>query len=771
MTNRNPEAPTVDRGVIFTDSGIAMPASANRRSGTDRLLPNRKGLSKIINSRIDENNNRFRRGYCYGYTLDRDDCDLVIRWPCKGSGVDDVLSAALVDGQIANAGISPVVQPQIASLLKRQESQARTAEVALTGRKTPVSAAQNALARANDSPLGITQFISQLTYQLRVFNRGAPMATVPITYDSSLWETEGLTAVPLGENKNVYYLEVDWSVRKTAIPYLPPVWDLWPSDNPTWPYWFRTKIDDTDSWVLLHCSQIISILPGSALYGAGFGGAKVPIVGTSTVYMLWGILAEHVLKVDARTDRLINRVTDGFLALSGIEQTPSEVKEEIESEKAVDDVNLSMNYTVLTSPERVFIDSFTFRDDPVEWEQWREYAEDIIALAFEEPLQALVQRGGLSVHQSETAAEDAADAGVNSVLDLVGKALGAIYPRVQVAVTRQNDAAQRLNVGMFREFADAVRGLPEDTLTRDEIRALIERDIFEIPATGDDTVTDSATDDTDDPVDNGELSDRLEILYYQAMLFESIQDAIDSTPYTQLLPLITNGIQGSYDSVDMTALMDSIQEDETVDEVAQRIGDDGLMDPASDHTDLDELLTLILALAVMGINQGDADADAEGVDGLTQEQRDVVLNDSSAFLGDRVDELYVAASGDSTGDIDDPRLDQTLDDTSRKEVAGAAIRNDTPDVAIAALADSAASRGALIREVEGLRAHGYGHNRTGRELGAQFKQWLRTTSANPREEHLATVGEIVPFDSAFSNGDTWSGERVRCQCGIRILWG
>ena len=796
------DTPRAEGNVITTDSGLILPPTYRGDAIAGRASPG-PILRNLLQKSAERSGKKYSDGYCYGYPLSRDADTLIVRFPQKGSGIDDILNAAIVDGAIANAGIAPTIMPQISALVKRQESQARAADITLTGRKTPVTNARNALARANDSPLGVTQFIGQVTYQLRVFNRGAPMATVPITYPVSSWADMGMMAIPIDEtekNPTEFYLKVDWAKRGAAIPFLPDVWDLIPSGNATWPYWYRTTMDGDRISVLLHCSQIICILPMTSFYHpqytGGFGATshRYPLIGTSAVYMLWTVLADQILIVDAHTENIINKLTDGFLGISGIEQSPEELKDRIEWEADSDEINLGQNYTILTSEERIFFEEFNFRKETRDAEFLKEHAEDLIAITFEEPLQAVVQRGGLSVHQAEVSAEGASDAGVNSILDLIGKSFGAIYKRVQVTVARQNDQAQRLNMETFNDFSSAIRNLPEGTLTRDEIRAIIDRDIMDIPQTGDDIDNESATADKDSPQSDEEQSNNelarvsslLDMMYRDAWLLESIQEARDSDTYAQLVAEIQSGLQGSYDSVDIDDLVSAIEaagididDEDAVAEIVDIIIADGRMDPAEDHTDLDLLLVLLLALGAMGINQAEENAADAGQPGYTGNQRAVVIDDVQAnYVEPRLDQLYIAATG---GDVDEPRsvedplLSSTLDNTSREVVARStrdAIRfgGDAASLVAAALSISAENRAALTGDNEGLRGYANGQIKGGRTLGATHKQWLETVSANPRADHLNTVGEIVPINAQFSNGLTWSAEVPRCQCGIRELW-
>src|SRR5687767_178484 len=95
-------------------------------------------------------------GYNSGLRLDRDPDTLIVKWPERGSGLDDIASGAIVDGVIGNVGAAPVIAPQISALMRRQQDQAATAALTLSGRATPVKKAKDALLRFNDSPLGST---------------------------------------------------------------------------------------------------------------------------------------------------------------------------------------------------------------------------------------------------------------------------------------------------------------------------------------------------------------------------------------------------------------------------------------------------------------------------------------------------------------------------------------------------------------------------------------------------------------------------------------
>lgn len=446
-------------------------------------------------------------GFAYGTRLERDPDTMVVRWSRKGSGLDDRINQAIADGTIANAGISPVLFPQLTALVKRRQSQALTASVVVTGRKSPAKKVRDAIARFNDSPLGAVDAIRQTIYQIDVFNRGAPIATVPIVYPTEQWGSYGLKLRPLGDEKsNRYWLEVNWSKYGTPIPFLPNVFDLEPTGNHEFPYWFKTDVDGNSSWILLHNSQIISLLPS---------WTGTPGIGTSAVYATLGFLGEHVLVIDERYERMIDQPSDGIVVVSGVAQSAKRIRQEIENEDPDGDVPgaagaPSRGWTIMATPNTgAKIDHFPFRQgDGVDFEKRRQYFEDILALCFEESLSAVVTRGGLGYGaQSETAANSVADSGVFAILQSIGVAFSSIYPKMEIAVSKINDRARSLSLDLLNKFSLSVAHLPPEALSIPEMRAIIDRDILTIPVIEEGTtLADAASEEDKDAKSNTEAT-------------------------------------------------------------------------------------------------------------------------------------------------------------------------------------------------------------------------------------------------------------------------
>lgn len=489
--------PTIDSSGRFidTESGLVVPRSYARRA-----------LDPTVITRIDSAITP--DGFNGGVKLDRDHDTLAVRWQRKGGGLDDLINQAIVDGNVANVGVSPVIAPQISAMVRRQQSQAVTASVELSGRKTPVRSAKDAISRFNDSPLGVTEALERMIYQLCTYNRGAPVATVPLIYDMSEWEANGMYARPIlsarekEKNATRFYLEVDWGKHGTPVPYLPSPFDLEPSGIPNYPYWYRARRDNKSVWVLLHHTHILEVLPGRS---------AAPGVGTSSVWMCLGYLAESILFTDERVEKMLYALTDGLILLGGVQGADGEwVKQSVEKARAeamTQGYAVSKGSTIITSPlDKVSAVQINFRQPPgVEFKEWREYAEDIIAFCFGEPLSTMVVRGGVGYGaQAAEASTNTQDSGIAAMLYRIGVTFGAIYPRVQVAIIRPSDRSQRANIAMLQTFAGAVSALPPETLSRDEVRAIIDRDIIDIPQVDSMVTSANASEDEEDQGPNAD---------------------------------------------------------------------------------------------------------------------------------------------------------------------------------------------------------------------------------------------------------------------------
>lgn len=467
-----------DSGLIQdSETGLYIPRTYQRRN-------------RVSVSTVDYIEAPVGNFFSSGVILNRDRETMVVRWAEKGSGLDDLACEAIIDGRVANVGIAPIVNSQASGIIRRQQDQAATATFELTGRTSPVQKAKDAIAMFNDSPLGISQAVKLMVRNLRVYNRGAPISTVPLHYDTELWESMGMQLIPIEGAKNKYYLDVDWTVFGTPIPFLPNIYHLEPTFVSEFPYWYNTTIGGDNAWVLLHKTQIFPMTPGeTSQYG----------LGTSAMWMALGVLAEDILVVDSRVEKQLNALTDGVVMFTGVTEEASQIKKKIEENRAEAKsqgylVNKGTTFLTSDNADAKYIAVNFRQDDGVSFEERRQYIEDVLALCFSEPLSSIVTRGGIGYGaQADTVATGAADTGVGALLHQIATVLGAIYRRVTVTVNRPNDLMQRQNIETLNVFASAIQSLPPDTLSREEIRAIIDSSILSIPVIEEDTVSTSTS--------------------------------------------------------------------------------------------------------------------------------------------------------------------------------------------------------------------------------------------------------------------------------------
>ena len=489
---RNP--PQLNHRYTETNNGILVPPGY-RRPG-DELARRQADLrTKTFSKACDD-------GFAYGLRLERDPDTLVVRWAEKGSGLDDLVNQSLADGTIANVGISPVLFAQLTGLIRRRQNQVLGASIVITGRSTSAKLISNAIARWNDAPLGAVDGLRKIVYQLDTYNRGAPVATVPIWLPTEDWEGERLYLHEFenkGKGTGNYWLEVNWNVHKRPVPYLPSVFDLEPTGVAEWPYWFKKAIDGVPRWILLHRTQIVSLI-------SGYSGQ--PGIGTSAVYTCLGFLGEHALAIDERYEAMIDSPGEGIVTISGVTQGAQEIRNKIEAENT----GGAHDWTLLASPNDIKVDMQRWRtNDQVDFTDRQAHFEDVLALAFDEPLSSVVMRGGIGYGaQAETGSNNVAEGGVFAIMKALELVLGTIYPRVTISVTKANDRARKLSLELLDTFATAIAKLPEGTLTVAETRAYIDRELITIPIVTPDTAQDDARAGTDDDDDSATQADKLD---------------------------------------------------------------------------------------------------------------------------------------------------------------------------------------------------------------------------------------------------------------------
>lgn len=483
-------------GQIVSSSGLIVPSSYQQAD-------TRRALVAWGESALPDN------GFNQGVSFPRDPNTMAVRFALKGSGRDDRMSEAIVDGNIANVGVTPVISAQISAAVRRQGNQAMNSTIDITGKRTPFNKARDAIARFDDNPLGVTDALELLVYRLCTYNRGSPISTVPLEYDFDTWGEYGMNAIPIvpegtaESEAQQFWLEVDWSRAGTPTPFLPDPLDLEATGDNDYPFWYNaSRQDGSRVWVLLHKTAIIPVIPGKS---------ATSMIGTSPAWMCLGWLAENVLVMDERAEKMLYSLADGIYMLGGAEG--------IDPQKDILDklvINRQAMFergfkagkppAIIASPvDKVSIASITLRQPPgVEFKDWREYCEDVTAFCFGEPLSALVVRGGVGYGaQADAATENTMDSAIGAHLARIATALGAIYPRVSISVTRANDRAARLNIKTLSQYSGAaVQLITAGVITPMEARLIIDRDILQLPESDDLTAEANVTDDVDDGMEN-----------------------------------------------------------------------------------------------------------------------------------------------------------------------------------------------------------------------------------------------------------------------------
>jgi SPP1 gp7 family putative phage head morphogenesis protein len=85
-----------------------------------------------------------------------------------------------------------------------------------------------------------------------------------------------------------------------------------------------------------------------------------------------------------------------------------------------------------------------------------------------------------------------------------------------------------------------------------------------------------------------------------------------------------------------------------------------------------------------------------------------------------------------------------------------------------------ASRALTIAQTETASAYGYARQRSMKEAGIEYKQWLTSGNANVRPSHAAANGQTVKIDEDFNVGDSLlkypsdpqgdAEETISCHC-------
>lgn len=197
--------------------------------------------------------------------------------------------------------------------------------------------------------------------------------------------------------------------------------------------------------------------------------------------------------------------------------------------------------------------------------------------------------------------------------------------------------------------------------------------------------------------------------------------------------------------------------------------------------DRDLMGNSMLLVAAEGLNSVLVSADQQGV-----AYEDADLEEARRYAFDYIEDRLDAIEGNTPpretveNDVRNPWLEAGIDIATAMAIAHLLRRtlrsNQTDEqewseVYYASIAGAVIGRATLI--AWDLLGKSFANGIIGfvsRFLPVQ-KTWLETTSKKPRDEHLAIVGETVPYNETFSHGQFWSQESYNCKCGIAITFG
>ena len=172
MPNPTPDLNVDSRGTIVDErTGLYLPSHIAQNPSRQKSIDQApEALRQYLEQKGVFDHMLYSGFYQGGHALQRDETTLVVHIPQKGLDNSEMLLSALASGEVNNVGATPVPYPQLPGLLRKQQVQAQTIDIDLTGRQTPVTKARNAIARFNDSPLGVTQAIADMVYNLSLIH-------------------------------------------------------------------------------------------------------------------------------------------------------------------------------------------------------------------------------------------------------------------------------------------------------------------------------------------------------------------------------------------------------------------------------------------------------------------------------------------------------------------------------------------------------------------------------------------------------------------------
>jgi len=434
-----------------------------------------------------------------GTILKHDDATGVAFWPAYASGLDDMLSRALVRGHMANSAMTPVVNTLLSTIVTKIQSMVGTWTSTVRGKTSPVKKTLDLMARAQDSQLGSAEFVRLYMGALLTDNRGAIGSQVPIeTIDIDQWSQYGMELEAVKGQKpgkeTMFILRMTTeSFRENQGIWMVDGLSCVPTGNSEYPYWIAKWSEDNreTKWVLIHRDfgfQIRNEAGGRAENYPGFGQS-----GT------WRF-SPYCLKFMAldRQDweHLINQPMRGVVWVSGLDHA-TQFKEQLSSYHEAREEQQMYFYPGVffggSTGENSDIKLIPWSEPPAGYtaEGWRKEWVDALAASFHLNVTHLeVRLGEGAMTQSDVASSLEAETAVAAMKQQIETLWNHVAPpRVIVTVSWLTDRLKRFQVESFSKLSIGIARVQtgaedgeEETFTRKEIRALFEEFIgIEIP--------------------------------------------------------------------------------------------------------------------------------------------------------------------------------------------------------------------------------------------------------------------------------------------------
>jgi hypothetical protein len=485
-----------------SSTGLVIPlATANALIPGSTIFGFDHPLAGHINVRADS---RLAVSGAAGVNIAKDEDTGVPFWPAYGSGMDDFVMRAMVQGNMANVGQTPVPIPMLSSIVTKIQNMVGSWEIKVRGKKSPVNKTLDLIARANDSPFGASDFVKSVMGAVLVDNRGAICAQVPIGHiPFDEWDQYGMETVEIrgkkpGETKLYTLTMTDEAFRENQGIYSLDGLTCLPTGVYEWPFWIRkySKQLKKDVWVLIHRDFGFQVLSR-----VGPQDDSKPGLGQSPTWRYSPYQLRAVIMDRLNYERMVAQPPAGIVWVSGLD-TPTQFRDQLKAFQ-----NERSQEGIFFYPG-VFFGGSRGSDSKINLVPWSEpppgytpeqyfnEAIDVLAACFHMSVtQLLVRLGEGAMTQSDVSSAMEAEtalAWMRSTMEQIWNHIAP--PRVMVTVIWTSDRQKAQQITMAREFSLALSRItrPEQDFlpfSAEEIRALFESFIgIEIPEVGDDII-------------------------------------------------------------------------------------------------------------------------------------------------------------------------------------------------------------------------------------------------------------------------------------------